>query len=354
MSRGNESRLIWADLLRTAALVAALMVWTARAGLAGTTVGTGDWRVFQVYDSLLCWCVPAFAMLSGMFLLDPKRSLNLPRLLGGHILRVVTAIVLWGVIYGVTETVLAGGGLTWGGFLAALRRVVSGETGEYLWFLYIILGLYLVTPVLLVFVRGASRGDFHLFFLLSFVVAFLLPALLEVWPNQAVARWLDRMEIHLVLGAVSYYLLGYYLKNWTLNRPAEYLIYLLGVLGAVVTVGGTWLLSLARGTWVRTLCGLCSPSVALTALAVGVLFRYLLGVSEERSRRQRASSSARIALGIYGAAGLAGLLLSHWGISVFALPPVLAVPVLAAVLFLAGFVVAWLISKIPLVGRYLT
>ena len=50
-----------------------------------------------------------------------------------------------------------------------------------------LLGLYLVTPVLRAFVRGAGRGDFHWFFLLVFVFTFLLPTLLRLRPSQTVS-----------------------------------------------------------------------------------------------------------------------------------------------------------------------
>ena len=67
----------------------------------------------------------------------------------------------------------------------------------------------------------------------------VLPTLLRLRPSQTVSLWVNNLNLHLVLGYVGYYVLGYYLKTYTLSRAAEYLIYILGILGAVVTVGGT-------------------------------------------------------------------------------------------------------------------
>ena len=72
---------------------------------------------------------------------------------------------------------------------AALYQVLLGKTCFHLWFLYMLLGLYLVTPVLRAFVRGAGRGDFHWFFLLVFVFTFLLPTLLRLRPSQTVSLY---------------------------------------------------------------------------------------------------------------------------------------------------------------------
>ena len=89
-------------------------------------------------------------------------------------------------------------------------------------------------------------------------------------------------------------------------------------------------------------------------MAVVFLLRYVLGVSEERSRRQRLSGVARISFGIYLVHDLFIMLLRFWGITTLTFSPVASVPILTAVVFLCSFAVAWLISKIPFVGRWLT
>jgi hypothetical protein len=48
------------------------------------------------------------------------------------------------------------------------------------------------------------------------------------------------------------------------------------------------------------------------------------------------------------------MLLRHFGITTLSFAPVVSVPALAALVFLCSFAVAWLLSKIPFLGRYLT
>jgi len=134
--------------------------------------------------------------------------------------------------------------------------------------------------------------------------------------------------LSMVLGYVGYYVLGYYLKEYTLSRPAEYLIYLLGIAGAAVTVGGTAWLSQQRGALAQTFYNYDSPNIALMSTAVFVLFRYLLGVSDERSRRQRFSGVAKVSFGIYLVHVFFLMLLRNFGITALSFPPVLSVPVL--------------------------
>ena len=206
------------------------------------------------------------------------------------------------------------------------------------------------------FVRGASRRDLHYFFVLAFLFASLLPALFHFWPNSTAALqvWYDRLEVRLVMGYVGYFVAGYYLKEYTISRIAEAVIYILGVAGAVVTVWGTALLSRSAGAFVDTLYGWFAPNVVWFSIAIVVLFRYVLGVSEERSRRQRLSGVAQLVFGIYLVHVFFLMLLDFFGITVMSFSPVFSVPLLAAAVFLCSFALSWLIRHIPFLGSWLT
>ena len=195
MSQTIGGRLAYADLLRCTAMLAAIVVHITGGALEASPVGTPDFMVLNVYDGLTHWCVPVFVMLSGMFLLDPKHSLPPSKLFFGHMLRIAAALAVWGTAYALVERVQVHG-LSWESVRAALYQVLLGKTCFHLWFLYMLLGLYLVTPVLRAFVRGAGRGDFHWFFLLVFVFTFLLPTLLRLRPSQTVSLYQSYRSIH--------------------------------------------------------------------------------------------------------------------------------------------------------------
>lgn len=351
MARTIDGRLAYADLLRVLATIAAVVLYISTGWLSQTAEGGFHWTVMVTYSALTHWCVPMFAMLSGAFLLDPKKSVRLRDVFLKYILRVLIALVVWGALYALTDYVSSGERFTWAGVRSALSHVLWTDTHHHLWFLYILLGLYLVTPILRAFVRGASRGDLRWFLLLAFLFASLLPLLRELFPQRMalLLTWLDKLEIRLVLGYVGYYTAGYYLKNYTLGRLAEFSIYILGILGGVATVWGAYALSAPDA-----LLNYCAPNIALMSTAVFVLFRYVLGISDERSRRQRLSGVARITFGIYLVHDFFLMLLRYLGVSTLSFHPILSIPVLSAAVFLCSFAFAWLLSKIPLLGRFLT
>ena len=87
MARGEGGRLVYADLLRVAATLAVVILLPLRRVDLRGAGRLRAWRVFNVYDGLTRWCVPVFVMLSGMFLLDPKKSLSYRSLFFRQILR---------------------------------------------------------------------------------------------------------------------------------------------------------------------------------------------------------------------------------------------------------------------------
>ena len=101
-------RLVYADLMRVAAMLAVIVIHVSAGWLESLPVGTADWHALNLWNSLTRWAVPVFVMCSGMFLLDPKKSLSLPTLFFRYFLRLVTALLFWGVAYHLLYDLLDG------------------------------------------------------------------------------------------------------------------------------------------------------------------------------------------------------------------------------------------------------
>lgn len=353
MASPNKGRLAYADLLRCAAMAAVIVLHLAGSQLENVAVGSFAFHVLNVYDSLSHWCVPVFVMLSGMFLLDPDHPLPLSKLLRGHIFRIFVALVVWGAAYALAAQILTHG-LHVADLWNALYQVALGQTHFHLWFLYMIIGLYLVTPILRAFVRGASRAEFHWFFALVFIFAWLLPNVLRLRPSQTVSLWINNLNLHLVMGYVGYYVLGYYLRTYPLSRKARNTLYGLGILGAAGTIAGTAWLSQQRGMLAQTFYNYDNPTIALMSIAVFLFFQSWAANRPPLPRRHPISVAAKVSFGVYLSHAFFLMLLNHLGITVLSFSPVLAVPVLAAVVLACSLAVAWVLSKLPVAGRYLT
>ena len=346
---GKSRNLGWPGFFRLFTVLCAILLLLAQSGQALVAAGSGTWQVLSVYEGITRWAVPALFMLWGMFALEGGKP-HLSGTLTGLALPAFCQLVVWGAIYAIVAHLLGGGTISLEGIWGALVSAAKGNTYFHLWVLYPLIGLYLVHPVLHRFVSTASRGEVRYFLILCFLLANLLPLWSAFYPDSLWVSQLERLDIHLVLGWVGCYVGGWYLRHYTIGRIPEFILYALGILGLALTLMGPKLLGGDRALWY----GYTTPNVVLTAAAFCTLFRYVLGVSEERSRKRAVYEVGAYAFGIYLFHQLWVMVFDWFGISMLSLPVVLAVPLFALIYFLLSLPFAWLISLIPVVGEKLS
>ena len=138
------------DVLRVLATCAVVLMHV----LTGATDVT-DASIVPEYRSLLLsvmdlvtWCVPIFLLISGYLFLNPERTLTYPVMIKKYCRRIALAILLFGVPYAASELVVAEKSLRVMMIPEALKMTLTGHTWSHMWYLYLILFLYLITPLL--------------------------------------------------------------------------------------------------------------------------------------------------------------------------------------------------------------
>lgn len=231
--RAERGRVAYLDMLRIAATVAIVMIHVAVRGWRSMDMHTAQWHALSFFSSISRWGTPIFVMISGALFLDERREVRLRRLFSKNILRILIAFVFWSAIYAVPF------------FLrdrSVFGLISNFLTGSYqLWFLYMIVGLYLITPLLRRIT--SDRSALRYFLLLSLCFTFLLPMLgkairladILLHKDGALYAGLttgySNMKFYFTLGYVPYFLLGHALNTAQLSKKAERVIYALGLLG---------------------------------------------------------------------------------------------------------------------------
>ena len=97
---------------------------------------------------LITWCVPVFLIISGYLFLDPDRHMTFFDSVRKYCRRIILALFLFGVPYAFIELVAVNMTFNWKMPGRAFLMVLRGESWSHLWYLYLILALYLITPAL--------------------------------------------------------------------------------------------------------------------------------------------------------------------------------------------------------------
>ena len=148
------------------------------------------------------WAVPAFLMVTGALLLDPAKDVGRERLVR-YVSRMVFVLCTFGLVFCLIESVVDHGGLSLAVVGEALLHLLTARSWGHLWYVYALLGLYLLTPALRqLTVEGRRRA-------LEVALAVLYVGVLG---TLTVLHLLGRtvyLPVNL-LPATFYYLLGWY------------------------------------------------------------------------------------------------------------------------------------------------
>ena len=153
------------------------------------------------------WAVPVFLMLTGALLLDPRRQLTFRLCAGKYARRALLALFVFGVPFSILEQVMNTRMLTFSMLPQAFLQVISGDSWAHLWYLYTLIGLYLLLPVFKRFTDAASRDELGSILLVLFLFQFLLPPLRTLFDLQIA------FEIPVAGTAPFYLLMGRFLYD---------------------------------------------------------------------------------------------------------------------------------------------
>ncbi len=242
------------------------------------------------------WCVPIFILLSGALLLDPQRSDTAGEFYRRRLWRIGIPFLFWCVFYLAYRKVVLGAPQS---AMGAVRAMLAGTPFYHMHFLYILLGLYVFTPVFRVFVRHAEAGLLAVAAVGALACAAADEAVGSVIGGNSVSSAFARF-----VPFIGYYLAGYWLRERRLTRRGQALALAAAGLMAVLTAIA---LSPASGRlkphlmflygWLGPTAVVMSLCVFLVLAAAFAQFRPAGPVAGSRpsaSRRPRSASTSFI------------------------------------------------------------
>lgn len=348
--RTENKRMVYLDLLRILAAFSVVMLHSAAQFWYTLDIHTCEWLVANSYDATFRFGVPVFVMISGALFLSPDYSLDLKRLYKRNIFRYLVIYILWSGLYGLWD--MKGfpvGELGWKG---CVRELIYGR--YHLWFLPMIIGIYMLLPILKGWLRNAEKKNVQYFLLLFLVFQIGGETLRALTVTDELHYLLDEFRPEMVCGYIGYFVWGYYLVHVGVGRKVCRFFYIAAVPALICNVVLGDLLALRRGQAVGSLY---DSFGVFTFLVVTAVF---LGMKEFKKSEEWGTGSRKVigelaadTLGVYliHIGLLEGLQLL--GLHSMTLPIVIGIPVMALVSFCLGILVSAFLRRIPVVGKYI-
>lgn len=119
-----------------------------------------------MWENLLMWAVPCFLMITGVLLLDPEKELTAGTIYRKYLKRVVLALVVFTLIFQILGYLMEGEQTIIAGWLTDL---FLGRSWAHMWYLYLMIGIYLMMPFYRMIVKAADPKLLDLLIVLIFL-----------------------------------------------------------------------------------------------------------------------------------------------------------------------------------------
>lgn len=182
MSGTTKQRIYGFSYIRSLACIAIIILHTVYSAvlLFGSDIDAQtNITSMAVVDSMM-WAVPCFIMVTGALLLETERKITYKKLFGKYILRIFAALVIFGMVFRVFDIIMDKEPVSVAAFLKGLYEIFTGTSWSHIWYLYLLIGLYLLLPFYKKVVDNSSAKEIK--YLLAVYIIFLsiLP-MLEIW-----------------------------------------------------------------------------------------------------------------------------------------------------------------------------
>lgn len=350
----RTGRVIYLDILKTIAIIGVLLIHITSRGYTSFEFLSFDYLVSVFFNSVVRFSVPVFVMVSGTLFLTENKEISIKKMYSKYILRIVITLVLFSLFYEISDVII--GRIVNDVFEKAqiekaISNILNFNTHYHLYYLYIIVILYMLVPVLRVFLKSASKRNFEYFLGFLYLFAIILPFLKSIFPNCIIGKGMTgQYIINLTYGMLFYFLLGHYFNKYTFKKRTEDIIIIMGIIASVIT----FLLSAFEVKIHGRFTGryIESMSVNVSFMASG-LFVFIKRISHCVKSGKIFTHISNASFLIYLIHDIYNIFFDYLGLNLTTFPAFVSIPALLVLVFGLSYISYLFLKKVPFLNKLL-
>lgn len=200
MDRKRINYIDWLRIISAFAVIGIHITMTQPNNYSAQEIGKSNYSILTCVYTLIQWAVPVFLMISGNLLLHSNKMTFAK--VKKMTLRMGTVLLLFGSAFALLEQVFERKTLEIGMFPNSVLLTLQQKSWSHLWYLYVLIGIYLILIPLKKFVDNSSNKEICIFTAILIVGNLIIPTI-----NIAFGT---KLENYMLLSQyVTYFLLGY-------------------------------------------------------------------------------------------------------------------------------------------------
>ena len=334
----------WLNNLRAIATIAVIFVHVSNYAVQIFDFNNESmyWWTGNIYNSLFRIGSPIFVMITGALFLS--RNIQIKSFIHKRFIRVCIPFLFWSAIYifwdiikyrkfamlEIVETIFS--------------KLIHGAQYN-MWFIYLILGLYLVIPILNKWIRNCTEKEIIYFLVVWGVASFLNK-------KGLFQSYFPKIELSYFTGYIGYLVLGYYLfiKSFEKEKNIKIISLLLYFAGVVITVLGTYFISVKENNYNEFFKNHFMLN-SLMSIIGAFLFVKFLNITNLKFQKA-INVINKYSYGIFLSHPFALSILRMTGLHEF-VNPIWGIPTMVLLALFISIIITLFINKLPL-GKYIS
>ena len=348
----KQGRIFYLDFIRVLAIFLVIFIHVSA---IDTTlhIGSTQWHITKLLNYFAHISVPLFFMISGTLLLNSKKTASLAYTWKNRIPHVVIPFVAWSIL-STLFIALYSHSFSLPAVLKMYAVFLYQPVSPTLWFMYPLIGLYVLSPILRTFVENASQKMLWYVVGIWIITNSLMPSLSYLLPKD-ISHALDfypAATFYLMGGFVGYFLLGYLISTIDISKIKAWFLIIVLLLFNYLGNGFANHYPKSMDMWNQYY--VTSISIVIMAICGYILLQKWGMATKSTGVKKAFSFLSPLVFGIYLVHNIFILYIEPWFMSSLPYGGLLATFTRYLAVALGSLLVIWILYLIPGVNYVLT